>query len=345
MHCIQNTYIGTPTLFNKTVAGITCILAITTIALSIISLTGTSLGPINTIVQLGVTTNGILLGTSTFVLILDLFWIAAICKKKRKTFSYENEIIPDSKPNKTILDNKTVESKILHKKEKPSLDEQANGKALHQLMTPKAQELSPLVFKQVSYTATWANNHKCNLDVLEYDWISTLGGWQFINLTMPRNFFCSFSQLDISPFICLNYLTLENCNGELPKGIEKRRLEELHLKNAELESLPDYFCQLSLKVLQLDGCIMDRIPDVIFKLSSLENLQINNLKNRHESNVPIKLILDEETCNKLKALPNLKVLKIVNSGWQDGDLDDLKRKLSPIDIVLHYTPLELELQK
>ena len=84
MHCIQNSCIGTPTPFNKAIAGFTCVLAITVIALSIIGLTASPSGPFNAIVQFGATTNGILLGTSIFVLILDLVWIAALCKKTKE---------------------------------------------------------------------------------------------------------------------------------------------------------------------------------------------------------------------------------------------------------------------
>lgn len=84
MHCIQNSCIGTPTPFNKAIAGFTCVLAITVIALSIIGLTASPAGPFNAIVQFGATTNGVLLGTSIFVLILDLVWIAALCKKTKE---------------------------------------------------------------------------------------------------------------------------------------------------------------------------------------------------------------------------------------------------------------------
>jgi hypothetical protein len=57
-------------------------LAISAIALSIIGLAATSSGPFNAIVQLGMTANGIILGTSIFVFILDLVWISALCKDK-----------------------------------------------------------------------------------------------------------------------------------------------------------------------------------------------------------------------------------------------------------------------
>lgn len=84
MHCIQNSCIGTPSHFNKAIAGFACVLAITVIALSIIGLTASPSGPFNAIVQFGATTNGVLLGTSIFVLILDLVWIAALCKKTKE---------------------------------------------------------------------------------------------------------------------------------------------------------------------------------------------------------------------------------------------------------------------
>lgn len=82
MNSIQNLCIGRPTPFNKALAQSTRALAIATIALSIIGLTATSSGPFNAIVQFGTTNNGILLGASIFILILDLVWIAALCKKK-----------------------------------------------------------------------------------------------------------------------------------------------------------------------------------------------------------------------------------------------------------------------
>ena len=84
MRYIQNSCIGTPSPFNKAIAGFTCVLAITVITLSIIGLTATASGPFNAIVQFGTTTNGILLGISIFVLILDLVWIAALCKKTKE---------------------------------------------------------------------------------------------------------------------------------------------------------------------------------------------------------------------------------------------------------------------
>jgi len=84
MHGIQNSCIGTPSLCNKAIAGFICVLAITVIALSTIGLTASPSGPFNAIVQFGTTTNGILLGTSIFVLILDLVWIAALCKKTKE---------------------------------------------------------------------------------------------------------------------------------------------------------------------------------------------------------------------------------------------------------------------
>jgi hypothetical protein len=82
MHSVQNSCISSPSPINKTIASITSILAITAIALSIIGLTATSSGPVNAIVQLGITTNGIFFGTSIFVFILDLVWISALCKDK-----------------------------------------------------------------------------------------------------------------------------------------------------------------------------------------------------------------------------------------------------------------------
>jgi hypothetical protein len=81
MHSVQNSCISSPSPINKTIAGVTSVLAISAIALSIIGLTATSSGPFNAIVQLGCT-NGIILGTSIFVFILDLVWISALCKDK-----------------------------------------------------------------------------------------------------------------------------------------------------------------------------------------------------------------------------------------------------------------------
>ncbi len=78
---IQNSCIDPSAPFNKALAGFTCVLTITIIALGIVGLTATPSGPFNAIVQFGVRTNGILLGTSIFVFILDLVWIAALCKK------------------------------------------------------------------------------------------------------------------------------------------------------------------------------------------------------------------------------------------------------------------------
>jgi hypothetical protein len=91
MHCIQNSCIGTPSPFNKAIAGFTSVLVITVIALSIIGLTATASGSFNAIVQFGATTNGILLGTSIFVLILDLVWISALCKKTKEQSVSQSE--------------------------------------------------------------------------------------------------------------------------------------------------------------------------------------------------------------------------------------------------------------
>lgn len=84
MNCIKNLCINTPTPLNKTIARLTCVLAVTAIALSVIGLIASSGGPFKAIVQLGTTSNGILLGTSIFILILDLAWIAALNKKKKE---------------------------------------------------------------------------------------------------------------------------------------------------------------------------------------------------------------------------------------------------------------------
>lgn len=91
MHCLQNSCIGTPSPFNKAIAGFTSILAITVIALSIIGLTATASGSFNAIVQFGATTNGIFLGTSIFVLILDLVWISILCKKTKEQSVSQSE--------------------------------------------------------------------------------------------------------------------------------------------------------------------------------------------------------------------------------------------------------------
>jgi hypothetical protein len=84
MNCIQNSCIGTPTFFNKVVAGLTCVLATTSIALNIIGLKTESSGPFNGIVQFDATAHGILLGSSLVVLTLDFAWIAALYKKTKE---------------------------------------------------------------------------------------------------------------------------------------------------------------------------------------------------------------------------------------------------------------------
>jgi hypothetical protein len=84
----------------------TGVLAITVMALSIIGLTTTPSGPFNAIVQFGATINEILLGTSFFVLILDLASISALCKKTKEQSVSQSEptqsspsapVLPDSK--------------------------------------------------------------------------------------------------------------------------------------------------------------------------------------------------------------------------------------------------------
>ena len=94
MHCIQNSCSGTPTPFTKAIAGFIAILAITVIALSIIGLTATLSGPFNAIVQLNTTIYGFLLGTSIFVLILDLVWFPALCKKTKELTISQSELPP-----------------------------------------------------------------------------------------------------------------------------------------------------------------------------------------------------------------------------------------------------------
>jgi|GEM_PF-2899478 len=80
MDCIQNSRIGAPTHFNKTIAGLTCVLTITGIALSIIGLTDAS-DFFNAMTQIGPANNGVILGASLFLFIFDLVWIAALCQK------------------------------------------------------------------------------------------------------------------------------------------------------------------------------------------------------------------------------------------------------------------------
>lgn len=91
MYCIQNSCICTPSPFFKALAGFTSVLAITVIALSIIGLTASPSVPFNAIVQFGKATNGILLGTSIFVLILDLVWISVLCKKTKERSVFQSE--------------------------------------------------------------------------------------------------------------------------------------------------------------------------------------------------------------------------------------------------------------
>lgn len=115
MNSIQNSSINTPTPFNKTIAGFTCVLAITAIALAVIGLTASTGGPFNVIVGLGSTTNGILLGTSIFVLILDLVWIATLCKQKKALSVSQSELVQEVIPasrTQTVLDSNVIDSSI-----------------------------------------------------------------------------------------------------------------------------------------------------------------------------------------------------------------------------------------
>lgn len=119
MNCIQNSCINTPTPLNKTIAGFACVLVITAIAIAVIGLTASSGGPFNAIVALGSTTNGILLGTSIFVLILDLLWIATLCKKKNTSLVQSEPTQPPSFPSQSfvtkgnvIVDNSEIENPI-----------------------------------------------------------------------------------------------------------------------------------------------------------------------------------------------------------------------------------------
>ena len=102
MNCIQNC-ISTPIPLYKTIAGFASVLAITAIAIAVIGLTASTGGPFNVIVGLGFTTNGFILGTSIFILILDLVWIGTLCKQK-KTF-------PASR-TQTVLNSNVTDSAI-----------------------------------------------------------------------------------------------------------------------------------------------------------------------------------------------------------------------------------------
>lgn len=104
MHCIQNSCIGTPTPFNKAISGFTCVLAITVIALSIVGLTASPSGSFNAIIRFGATTNGVLLGTSIFVLVLDLVWITALWNKTKEQ-SVSRSGPSQLKPSRSVLPN------------------------------------------------------------------------------------------------------------------------------------------------------------------------------------------------------------------------------------------------
>lgn len=215
------------------------------------------------------------------------------------------------------------------------LTEKENGEALWHLTAPKIQREFRPITREIERDFGPLGVQK----LTEIDWIASLqsafalGG---INFTMPDDFPYSFDQLDVSK-LGATWFTLENCKGRLPRGLDQLPLNELHLKNADLETLPDELSACPLKILQLHGCKMTRIPEVVYKLENLELLMINFVKGG-------KLILDEETCERLKTLPNLKKLRIIQSGWEDSELAELQQRLPGLEIDLHYENYEIEMQ-
>jgi hypothetical protein len=103
MHCIKNSCIYTSTPFNKTIASLSCIAAMTAVALSIIGLKTESSGSFNGIVQFGATTHGILLGTSLFVLTLNFAWIVALCKKTKESSVSQPEFSKCESPQSALV--------------------------------------------------------------------------------------------------------------------------------------------------------------------------------------------------------------------------------------------------
>lgn len=91
MDSIQNVCVDLPKPINQAFAGLGLTLTISAIALSIIGLAASSSGTFHAIVQFGATTNGILLGTSTFAFILELIWVAALCKNTKKSSASQPE--------------------------------------------------------------------------------------------------------------------------------------------------------------------------------------------------------------------------------------------------------------
>ena len=91
MQPVTNSCVVAPSAFNKAIVAVTSILAVTGIALGIIGLTPISSGTFNAIAQLGTISNGILLGTSIFALILDFVLVGALCKKTKDPFISQSE--------------------------------------------------------------------------------------------------------------------------------------------------------------------------------------------------------------------------------------------------------------
>ena len=90
MHCIQKSAINKPTFFNKTTAGLVCVLGISTLAITVIGLTG-SADSSHAIWRLGSDINHTILDVSIAILILDLFWIAKLYRK-----SHIQNVVPNN---------------------------------------------------------------------------------------------------------------------------------------------------------------------------------------------------------------------------------------------------------
>lgn len=104
MSFINNSSIRSSSYYSYKIFGVAVgVLAITGIALAAIGLTAAHGSYFKGIVQLGTTTNGILLGTSLFVFILDLAWMGMLCRKQKVTSSLHLGATPGTSPDPSSI--------------------------------------------------------------------------------------------------------------------------------------------------------------------------------------------------------------------------------------------------
>jgi len=217
------------TPFNKAITGVVGISAITVIVLTIIGLITTLSGPFNAIVQLGMGANGIFLGSSIFVFVLDLAWITVLCKKTKEPFSLPKpESLKQGSPSSALVP--AVSEEIFNDTDFLSRQPQEILHEILRYLSPielaKCGELSRKWRRLKSHTLLWDafNLRKISplLNVFdELDWA------KYVDVTLMKLEMGDEPPLDkyqVIPFLyrCLSSLPIEGDAGitllTIPKG-------------------------------------------------------------------------------------------------------------------------------